>query len=139
MKLYASAFHPDSGDLQNVFGRMSFQTPGGMFITGAMLNFYKSVPQVVFWQWFNQSFNALVNYTNRNAEADLDLNQMGVAYVTATFSALGVAIGLKKVLERTAPPMLQRFVPWSAVASANIVRFLLAKPSVGETTKRIKK
>ena len=139
MKLYASAFHPDSGDLQNVFGRMSFQTPGGMFITGAMLNFYKSVPQVVFWQWFNQSFNALVNYTNRNAEADLDLNQMGVAYVTATFSALGVAIGLKKILERTAPPMLQRFVPWSAVASANIVRFLLAKPSVGKTTKRIKK
>ena len=86
MKLYASAFHPDSGDLQNVFGRMSFQTPGGMFITGAMLNFYKSVPQVVFWQWFNQSFNALVNYTNRNAEADLDLNQMGLAYVTANRS-----------------------------------------------------
>ena len=139
MKLYASAFHPDSGDLQNVFGRMSFQTPGGMFITGAMLNFYKSVPQVVFWQWFNQSFNALVNYTNRNAEADLDLNQMGVAYVTATFSALGVAIGLKKVLERTAPPMLQRFVPWSAVASANIVRFLVTMPSVGETNNGIKK
>ena len=123
MKLYASAFHPDSGDLQNVFGRMSFQTPGGMFITGAMLNFYKNVPQVVFWQWFNQSFNALVNYTNRNAESDLDLTQMGIAYVTATFAGCGVAIGLKKFLERTAPPMLQRFVPWSAVASANIVSF----------------
>ena len=121
MKLYSSAFHPDTGDLQNVFGRMSFQAPGGMLITGAMLHFYKSVPQVVFCQWFNQSFNALVNYTNRNAEADLDLNQMGVAYVTATFSALGVAVVLKKFLERTAPPMLQRFVPWSAVATANIV------------------
>ncbi len=54
MKLYASSFHPDSGELQNVFGRMSFQVPGGMLITGAMLQFYKSVPQVVFWQWFNQ-------------------------------------------------------------------------------------
>lgn len=40
-KLYESAFHPDSGDLQNVFGRMSFQVPGGMAITGAMLQFYK--------------------------------------------------------------------------------------------------
>lgn len=40
-KLYESAFHPDTGDLQNVFGRMSFQVPGGMAITGAMLQFYK--------------------------------------------------------------------------------------------------
>ena len=38
-----------------------FKMPGGMMITGAMLQFYKSVPAVVFWQWFNQSFNALVS------------------------------------------------------------------------------
>ena len=46
MQLYHSAFHPDTGELQNIFGRMAFQVPGGMLITGAMLQFYKSVPQV---------------------------------------------------------------------------------------------
>ena len=41
-QLYLSAFHPDTGDLQNVIGRMSFQVPGGMVLIGAMITFYKS-------------------------------------------------------------------------------------------------
>ena len=99
-----------------------FQGPGGMLITGAMLQFYKTVPQVVFWQWFNQSFNALVNYTNRNANSPTTPTQLTVAYLSATFSALGTAIGLKRALEKSSSKLLQRFVPFAAVASANCVR-----------------
>ncbi|XP_047468636.1 sideroflexin-2-like [Penaeus chinensis] len=126
-RLYESAFHPDTGDKQNVIGRMSFQVPGGMILTGAMLTFYKSTPAVVFWQWANQSFNALVNYTNRNAKSQLTEQQMAVAYVSATSAALVTALGLKKSLAKRASTLMQRFVPFAAVAAANCINIPLMR------------
>uniref|UniRef100_A0A0B6YIX4 Sidoreflexin n=1 Tax=Arion vulgaris TaxID=1028688 RepID=A0A0B6YIX4_9EUPU len=128
-QIYLSAFHPDSGDLQNVFGRMSFQVPGGMVLIGAMITFYKSTGAIVFWQWANQSFNALVNYTNSNATAEVNTKRLLTAYVSATTSALVVALGLKRVLATRASPLFQRFVPFAAVAAANAVNIPLMRQS----------
>jgi len=126
-KLYQSAFHPDTGDLQNVVGRMSFQVPGGTILIGAMLAFYRSTGQVVFWQWANQSFNALVNYTNRNAKSPISTKRLAFAYVTATSSALAVAIGLKALMAGRAGNLAQRLVPLAAVFSANCVNIPLMR------------
>ncbi|KAL0879932.1 hypothetical protein ABMA27_002450 [Loxostege sticticalis] len=127
-QLYESAFHPDSGELQNVFGRMSFQMPGGCLITGAMLQWYKTATAVVFWQWVNQSFNALVNYTNRNANSPLTTTQMGIAYVSATSAAMATALTFKFVVQKRAKnPILARFVPFVAVAAANWVNIPLMR------------
>ncbi|KAI5705786.1 hypothetical protein M8J75_001753 [Diaphorina citri] len=126
-RLYESAFHPDTGEKQNIFGRMSFQVPGGMAVTGALLTFYKTTPQIIFWQWVNQSFNALVNYTNRNANAPLTTTQLGVAYVSATVAACFTAIQFKSFLAKRAGPFWQRYVPFAAVAAANCVNIPLMR------------
>ncbi|KAL6086601.1 hypothetical protein STEG23_031629 [Scotinomys teguina] len=119
-KLYDSAFHPDTGEKMNVIGRMSFQVPGGMIITGFMLQFYRTMPAVIFWQWVNQSFNALVNYTNRNAASPTSVRQMALSYFTATTTAVATAVGMNMWTKR-APPLVGRWVPFAAVAAANCV------------------
>ena len=71
-----------------------------MILSGAMLQWYKSNAGVIFWQWVNQSFNALVNYTNRNANVEQDNSKLVIAYVSATSSALLTALGLKAYLAK---------------------------------------
>ncbi|KAM3726488.1 Sideroflexin-2 [Dirofilaria immitis] len=137
---YGSAFHPDTGQLQTLLGRMCANAWGGTLLCGAMMLWYRSTRAVVFWQWANQSFNALVNYTNRNAQSPLSkrlvFSKFGrknfqlkcqtrdllVAYTSAVTGALGVAVSLKNYLSKRAfSPLSQRFVPLAAVAVANAI------------------
>ena len=102
--LVQSAIHPDTGDIIPRPFRMSGYVPFNAPILVGLL-----VPQgtlmTAFWQWLNQTHNALVNYSNRNAKTPVTTAQQVTGYSIAVGSALSISFACNRYLKNNAKKM----------------------------------
>ncbi|XP_018549657.1 sideroflexin-5b [Lates calcarifer] len=125
-KIKQAIIHPDTGEKIFMPFRMSGYVPFGTPIVIGLLLPNQTVVSTIIWQWLNQSHNACVNYANRNATKPTPTSKFLQGYVGAVTSAVSIAVGLNVLIQKAnklSPAtrmIIQRFVPFPAVASANI-------------------
>ncbi|XP_060784072.1 sideroflexin-5b [Neoarius graeffei] len=132
-KVKQAIIHPDTGQKIFMPFRMSGYVPFGTPIVVGLLLPNQTLASTVFWQWLNQSHNACVNYANRNATKPTPTSRFIQGYLGAVTSAVSIAVGLNVLLEKSRKfnpatrLIIQRFIPFPAVASANICNVALMR------------
>ena len=93
-----------------------------------------SVWRTIGAHWFNQSYNAAVNFANRNASAEVPDSTLAGAYLAAVLSSVSIALGATAVTKRVSQlgrPALSTAVratlPYTAVASAGCLNLALVR------------
>jgi hypothetical protein len=86
-----ATIHPVTNEKMFLPGRMCCFVPSNLPSTVGML-MAQTPSGMLFWHWFNQSVNVMVNYTNRSG-ADVNISQLSQAYGLAVVSSCSVAIG----------------------------------------------
>ncbi|KAL8594100.1 Sideroflexin-5 [Nucella lapillus] len=134
-KVKQAIIHPDTGDKIFMPFRMSGFVPFGTPMVVGMLLPNPTLRSIIFWQWLNQSHNACVNFANRNASKPTPTKWFVMGYVGAVTSAVSIAVGLSLFIRRasafspTTKMLIQRFVPFPAVAMASMCNVVLMRNS----------
>jgi hypothetical protein len=88
-------------------------------IIGGMLLTAPTPANIMFWQWLNQTYNAGLNYGNRNASSEQTSGDLLKAYSVAVTSAISIALGLRKVADY----MLKGRTGTLAMFSVNFINY----------------
>ncbi|KAI9545854.1 Sideroflexin-5 [Dissostichus eleginoides] len=134
-KIKQAIIHPDTGEKILMPFRMSGFIPFGTPVVVGLLLPNQTLVSTIFWQGLNQSHNACVNYCNRNASKPAPASKFFQGYLGAVTSAVSIAVGLNVLIQKssrfspTTRLLVQRFIPFPAVATANVCNVVLMRHS----------
>eukprot|EP00924_Labyrinthula_sp_SR-Ha-C_P006063 snap_masked-scaffold_65-processed-gene-0.42-mRNA-1 protein AED:0.15 eAED:0.15 QI:81/0.4/0.33/0.66/0.8/0.66/6/0/410 len=124
-RILTASLHPDTQEIVPQPFRMSGYVPYNGPICAAMM-LTTSTSGLVFWNWVNQSHNALVNYFNRNATSTTSNSTLITSYLGAVGSAMTVAFTLSKVITNQS---LLKFIAFpSSMVASSLNCYIMRRP-----------
>lgn len=156
--IVAACVHPNTKEIIPVYGRMASFVPVNIPVCAGMLLAPPTLPNLIGWQWINQTYNAVFNYCN-SAKAKPattatdsgrggggtglasflgDYGDIAKGYTGSVIVSVGLAVGLTQWLKiaRVTPSVrraLQMVVPYTATASAGMANVILMRSSEFKT------
>jgi len=98
--IIGSGIHPDTKEIISWQWRMCSFVPVNVPIIFGMLMTAPTPINTIVWQWINQSYNAGMNYGNRNASSPQTSKDLMLGYSAAVFSSITVALSLRKIFAK---------------------------------------
>ncbi|XP_015364517.1 PREDICTED: sideroflexin-2-like [Diuraphis noxia] len=124
-QIYENVIHPDTNEVQNRFGRLSFIPIGKSLLVAVLLSQLTRNSSSYTWHGLNQSYDSLVNFTNRNGDTKfIPTNQVrfGITILAATGTSTLAAFHIEKILlSKICHPILYRCVPLITFAGASFI------------------
>ncbi|OQS04667.1 Mitochondrial Tricarboxylate Carrier (MTC) Family, partial [Thraustotheca clavata] len=128
LKLTRAVLHPDTEEPVFLPLRVSMIVPMNLALDCGMI-LASTTKSTVFWQWLNQTYNALHYYANRNATNEDTTNQRIAAYLAATASSVGASLGVRSWAKAKGHPVFLRMAPFAAVAAADVLNLAVMRQS----------
>ncbi|KAI9602892.1 hypothetical protein H4Q26_002199 [Puccinia striiformis f. sp. tritici PST-130] len=97
-----ASLHPDTQEPIPLPFRMSAFVPTNLIIATGLLLPNPSMVSIIGWQWANQTLNVCVNYSNANKSTGMSTEEVAKAYLSATATSVGLAVGLNRMVPRLA-------------------------------------
>lgn len=96
--LISVSVNSDTGEFIPWFMRMSAFIPVQLPISFGMLMTTPTPFNTILWQWVNQTYNAVMNYGNRNASSKYTNGDIAKSYFSACTIAVILSLGIRRAV-----------------------------------------
>jgi len=98
--IVAAAIHPDTGKPLPMYMRITFFMPSNIPISMGFLFSPPTIGYTLFWQWMNQTNNALLNFGNANKSSPATDSDIFKSYMMAVVASGAAGLGVRALTKK---------------------------------------